>query len=401
MQSLLGLLERLLHGSHCPVRHLQESESVLIFLSDGYFLSRNCLREVQQAKRDNKDIILVHETDPSKGGAPLNELKASCPQELQPFVFSIDGVKRPVIPWLRLPAFQDTSLVTIAEQVYRMSMELRPSTPSPRSQLRPDLGLFMPSSKLMHEWSLNEAPRVILYVSTNNIGAIRIARGLLRVRYPEIALTSCLPTKKHEHTLPKLRYSSTSFQETHSTTPRRNDGIVGIQHDDIVVTQHDNRLLEASLRINRCVRRWKGRLRTRLQPNFALLYLNIETFTKNSAELEGELQQLLDVKVPVVMIHERRQEYGACEFSRFFALCDRVVAKNLFSDLAIPLLDGPHKAVSLALVAEKLGGYPEKALTKRSRWLLWQRSLVDIQKKPKPLRTVSMRKITKPLPEQR
>eukprot|EP00965_Chrysotila_dentata_P101031 3337445-Pleurochrysis_carterae.AAC.3 len=37
--------------------------AVLFFLSEGYFASVNCRREVASAKAANKPLVLVHETD--------------------------------------------------------------------------------------------------------------------------------------------------------------------------------------------------------------------------------------------------------------------------------------------------------------------------------------------------
>ena len=47
-----------------------------MFLSKGYFFSGNCLRELDQSLKVNKPILLVHESDVSRGGAPLDVLKA-------------------------------------------------------------------------------------------------------------------------------------------------------------------------------------------------------------------------------------------------------------------------------------------------------------------------------------
>ena len=91
--------------------YISQSAVVLIFLSRGYFLSINCLREVRAAVEMQKPIILVHESDASKGGASLDELRAECPEELREAIF---GGHLPV-PWLRLGHFQKESLICIAE----------------------------------------------------------------------------------------------------------------------------------------------------------------------------------------------------------------------------------------------------------------------------------------------
>ena len=48
---------------------------MLLFLSKGYFSSRNCLLEVVSTLEKRKRIVLVHEADQSKGGQPLKDQK--------------------------------------------------------------------------------------------------------------------------------------------------------------------------------------------------------------------------------------------------------------------------------------------------------------------------------------
>jgi len=59
--------------------YIDASASVLIFLSKGYFASRNCIREAKQTVAKGIPIILVHEADPAKGGLTLEQSKARSP----------------------------------------------------------------------------------------------------------------------------------------------------------------------------------------------------------------------------------------------------------------------------------------------------------------------------------
>ena len=54
------------------------------------------MREVRAALRYNKPILAVHEEAVDKGGAPLDELKAECPDEAFEAIFG-----QVPIPWLR------------------------------------------------------------------------------------------------------------------------------------------------------------------------------------------------------------------------------------------------------------------------------------------------------------
>jgi hypothetical protein len=93
----------------------------------------SCLREIRAAVAHDKPLILVHESDPAKGGAPLKELRDMCPADLRDAIFcelnarkvgkgnSGDASEaqpltaRPLVPWHRLVAFQLESLRQIAE----------------------------------------------------------------------------------------------------------------------------------------------------------------------------------------------------------------------------------------------------------------------------------------------
>ena len=116
--------------------YIGRSQVILFFLSKGYFRSKNCLREIRSSLEKGKPIILVQEADPAKGGgsieassyrrgstpAPpqarssgqprLQELRAECPEELQPAVFDQPF---PLVVWMRIEEFQRVSLKMISE----------------------------------------------------------------------------------------------------------------------------------------------------------------------------------------------------------------------------------------------------------------------------------------------
>ena len=76
----LGQLETLIGRSGC----------ILVFLSEGYFGSRNCLRELRGAVEQAKPLILVQETERRFGGLELESLKQQCPEDLRGAVFRPD-----------------------------------------------------------------------------------------------------------------------------------------------------------------------------------------------------------------------------------------------------------------------------------------------------------------------
>ena len=69
--------------------YIDGSASVLIFLSTGYFASRNCIREAAQTVAKRIPIVLVHEADPAKGGLTLDQSKVECPARLRAGVFDV------------------------------------------------------------------------------------------------------------------------------------------------------------------------------------------------------------------------------------------------------------------------------------------------------------------------
>ena len=54
--------------------YIEESSTILMFMTLGYFTSKNCLREVHATLDQEKPYVLVRETDPDRGG-PLETLK--------------------------------------------------------------------------------------------------------------------------------------------------------------------------------------------------------------------------------------------------------------------------------------------------------------------------------------
>ena len=108
-------------------RYVALSQCVLIFLSKDYFSSANCIREVQSTLGENKPIVLVHETDPKKGGVPLASLRAECATKDCSAVLDAGGE---VIPWHRVADFQLLSLKMVAIRMLHCMPEYKLKTRS-------------------------------------------------------------------------------------------------------------------------------------------------------------------------------------------------------------------------------------------------------------------------------
>ena len=51
--------------------YIAATDTVLVFISQGYFSSKNCMRELEATVQQGKRLILVRETELAKGGLTL------------------------------------------------------------------------------------------------------------------------------------------------------------------------------------------------------------------------------------------------------------------------------------------------------------------------------------------
>ena len=118
--------------------------TMIIFMSRGYFHSKNCQRELRAATAQRVPLILVHEIDQSKGFEPVATHQECCPEDVREYVFheirnsqplpssekvssslpiqkSAAGLPirspRDVIKYYRLPEFQLLTVKRIIEQI--------------------------------------------------------------------------------------------------------------------------------------------------------------------------------------------------------------------------------------------------------------------------------------------
>ena len=94
--------------------YVNQTQSMLFFLSKGFFFSANCRKEVAATLSNGNPIILLRETDPNRGGAPMDQLVADCPDEWRREIFV---PHRPVIPWFRVKEFKLVSLKMIVSSM--------------------------------------------------------------------------------------------------------------------------------------------------------------------------------------------------------------------------------------------------------------------------------------------
>ena len=93
--------------------HVARSASMLILLgSPKYFGSENCVRELRAAEAHGLPLIFVHDANPNKNGATLEDLQHACPAAFKEWLFGeaaaedAEAFEERVIPWHRVTDFQ-------------------------------------------------------------------------------------------------------------------------------------------------------------------------------------------------------------------------------------------------------------------------------------------------------
>ena len=73
-------------------------------------------------------------------------------------------------------------------------------------------------------------------------------------------------------------------------------------------------------------------------------------------------------KIPIVLVHEADPGKGGCTFGTFFGTTPQgLIDEGIYKDIAIALHTPPHRAVSLALVAQALGATKDAARLRARR----------------------------------
>ena len=295
-------------------RYVNQSARVVLFLSSGFFRSRNCLREVLAVLETNTPFTLVHEMEPSHGGASLEDLMQECPEfigteherkTVRERVFyettsTGSRVVRPVIQWHRLRDFQLVSLRLMAEDI----LGVMPAAPtgallSESSHREGGLDAESPLLYIPGEITRQRITfrgKVSLFASPNNSGAQALSMEL----------------ERHAETL----VTSSSFQNG-----KLSAGPTGLE-----------------------------------QSTHFLLYLNKDTWSGTSSLLlVADVEQAIARKMPVILVHEKDPTAGACKFSDFFSSTpEHLLRSGLYSSLAIELQPSLWRSTSMCLILSRI-----------------------------------------------
>ena len=318
--------------------YVRATSVMLFFLSKKYFGSRNCLKEIRATLEQKKPLVLVQEQQEDKGGGPLELLKAECRDEqMREAIF--DG--RTPIVWHRISHFQNLTLKLIATEMLRNEPSYYERSLDAPEDLGGDLSedLVLIQDGELNASKLTLPQPLVLWCSAGNPGAAEVAKEL------RISMASNGAAIRVVDTMPDVKALKESGESA-----------------------------------------------------VMLLYLNKATWIEQGGVLERDVRaaRKLRTALKVVLVHENDKEKGGCEFGDFFgttpheliddgiyrlacrltliaccpdaSICGQLIAHFVpcGSDIAIALHTPPHRAVSLALVAQALGATQGKGRLSRS-----------------------------------
>ncbi|KAL1499729.1 hypothetical protein AB1Y20_012416 [Prymnesium parvum] len=258
--------------------YVEASQSVLIFLSKGYFFSANCLRELESALCALIPLILVHEKDVSKGGAPLDTLRAESEHPLF-------NDNREIIEWHRAGEFQLLALKRIAQSLLHATPLFR--------KLRQFPKLYLPGE--LSSQSLHFPGMITVYASPHNPGCRKAAEEI-RFRYKDKNLLI-------EYVQPVELQTSKPRQSTAAAID--------------IIARARRSSLGTPFRKNRRSEPRDSSLGGRFNKFRLLLYLNQKTFVGPPGnELADEVRTARKRGVEIILMHENDEARGGCPFSR-------------------------------------------------------------------------------------
>jgi len=295
----IGYLEKYVAASQC----------VLLFLSKGYFFSPNCLKEVDAALEGDKPLALVHESDIKKGGAPVEALRADCESKKGRIAVFEKGGE--VIPWHRVSDFQLLTLKMIATRVLHCM-------PSYLSHQHPPV-VYIPGEIESQTFEFSQP--VHLYASDFNPGAAEMVDEFVQ-RYQAMTVTQEPPQclQRSNRSSQRLSRLSVSLAKT-----------LGLDHPE--------------------------------ELTHMVLYLTDQTFVGQIGQhLSQEVQQARSLGIEILLIHENDPDHDGCAFDKLFqSTPEELVSEGLYNKIAVACHPGPHRLVSLALIAKEVGGVKKRS----------------------------------------
>jgi len=334
--------------------YIERTVNILVFASQGYFRSKNCMRELVAATTMGKPILaLVDPEHAHGGGLTLNDVSAqllSAAGSYDKWGFDVDALRgealyarlfeSELIEWNRIGVFQDITMRLIAE---RLLPGAAGATYVERElvsqQIKP-----LPLPRADHDFHV--------FCSPLNPGAAELIAELAQER--SLALRT---TRADSETVESPRRPSDESPRkgprpsvvTDSSVKRRSSRS-GESVSVILMTTDATQL-------NAC--------------DHMLLYLTAQTWTQGepSAALAEEIRTALNRGVHVLLAHEMtgtgQEARHACEFASFFSCVDgatpsELLKRGIYSEVAVPLKGGAWREVSILLLAKALAVVKER-----------------------------------------
>ena len=296
--------------------YIERTKVVLIFCSQGYFESKNCMRELVSSARKGKALLPLVEEQGRHGGLSIEDVcerlhaagdsyakwgfDATAPRG-NALVSALLGQSNEPLEWNRLGVFQDVSLRLVAEATLRATSAvvglLQPVfVQGEVAQLRVNLGAPRAGRKFH------------IYCSPFNAGALELADELTDERGLKIECA-----------------------------------------DD-------------ASQLEEC--------------EHMLVYLHALTWTsgKASDELASEVAAAMGARVHVLLAHEMPGAGGqaarhAVAFGSFFSTTPQsLLTRGIYDQIAVPLKGGEWRKASLALLAKALAAPLPESNSKHIQW---------------------------------
>ena len=126
-RALKQLLQEVLPGIHCFLdvddlhdisrleEYIEASQTVIVFVSRGYFQSRNCMKELVASVQQEKRIIFVCEAEVEKGAVSLTDEVAH--MVTKPLRAYLEAPMAAAIMWQRARPFLEVALLELARMI--------------------------------------------------------------------------------------------------------------------------------------------------------------------------------------------------------------------------------------------------------------------------------------------
>ena len=386
--------------------YVDRSNVVLVLVSNGYFHSPNCMRELLRADYDSKPIVSLLEREAKHGGLTPEEVRAQLvnadgryvewglqqdmdewgfkrpePEHLYRALFESEGATQ--IEWNRIGAFQDVTMRLIAEALLPEKLRGGTYVQGELVQHIPDL---RPPNKIVLQEHLTLLPRSSKStVATDDPAAVSATADAADAA--EAAPTQAEASRSQSHSASKrvanalfgfLSSASsgkigTPFSRSARTPTNSREG-GRIYH--VYCSPHNEGALQLMREVSNALDIDVLRTTRRADlPRCAhmLVYLNAQTFTSGaaSAAFAREVARAMELEVHLLLAHEMAGGAGqearhGCDFGLFFAndvgaTPLDLLKKGIYNEIAVPLKEGAWREASMAMLLNALSGTTEAA----------------------------------------